>query len=232
MAVMDDVGNAVSGINFSGIGSGILQLIILLIVSAVAGAIIWYILLQQKYNKKIRVYKKVGGITTLVMEDVAVELKIGKAGDTVFHLKNSKKYLPRGKRLAGIVKGKEEYWYFIGHDGTWRNVGIEDIDEKLRELGVEYEDDNEKYGRASMQKLLKDNYDKVTFFQKYAGIIAYSGLIFITAIAVWLIADKMLDILQSVDRTMLIAQDIADLNREVLGGLDNVCSNSGIVKAG
>lgn len=230
MAIQDEIKDALPDIDFAGLSSGLLQFFIFLFISAVFGIVLYYFLLNKKFNKKIRIFQNIRGKTELIDEDKAVELKIGKGGDTVFYLKKYKKYLPRGKRPIRAL-GNIEYWYQIGPDGTWRNIGMGDIDEKLDQMGIEYEDDNEKYARASLQKLLKDNYDRVSFLQKYGGLIAYSFLIFITAISIWLVADKMFDVVSRADAVLVTTIDILEINKNLIGAIDNVCSNQGIVKS-
>jgi len=207
-------------VNVSAISNIITWGLAFLILAGISVFLVYYILVISKYNKKIVVFGKVGNRVELLSEDKAMEMRLGRTGDTIFHLRKHKKYLPRPK----IQVARKVYWFFIRDDGEWINIGIGDIDKQMKEAGVTYVDEDMRYARASLQKFMKESYDKPSFLEKYGGLIAYSGLIFITAIGFWLVIDKMMDIVTQVGNQITLANDLATTQREILNALDNVCS--------
>jgi len=198
--------------------------IIILIFGVIVAGIIYYFLMKNIFNKKIIIFEKVSGRYEPVGKDKAAEIKVGIGGDTIFKTKKLKKYLPRPR----IRMGQNSYWFAIREDGEWINIGIEDIDQKMKAAKVHYLHEDMRYSRASLQKLLKDNYQKKTFLEKYGGVMAYSGLIIITALGVWLVADKMLDIVTQVAGQIDIANKLAERQEQILAAMDNICSPSGL----
>jgi len=192
----------------------------LLILGVIAGFIIYYILVISRYNKKVLVLGKVGNRVEIIGEDKGMEMKLGRTGDTIFHLRKYKKYLPRPK----IQVGRKLYWYFIREDGEWINIGIGNIDEQMRQAGVEYVDEDMRYARDSLLKFMKESYDKPSFLEKYGGLIAYSGLILVTAVGFWFIIDKMMDIVTQFGQQIELANDLSVTQNEILKSLDNICS--------
>ena len=69
-----------------------------------------------KYNKKIVIFEKINGRFEPTRKDRAMELKFGRAGDTVFYLAKNRKYLP----VPVIQTGRRKYWFAIREDGEWR----------------------------------------------------------------------------------------------------------------
>ena len=117
-------------------------MIFVLFLIIVGGAVGWWVysyIQKKKFNKNLIVWQDVDGHPKIVKRDKACENKIGTGGDTVFYAKKEKKILPRPNKQTG----DNTYWYYIRADGTWINIGLEDIDLSMRKA---------KIGRASCRE--------------------------------------------------------------------------------
>jgi len=202
--------------------------IIVIVCSGIVGVVLAFFLLKLRFNKKIVIFEKINNRYERTGTDLARDFKIGLAGDTIILLKKRKKYLTNPK----IQNGRRTYWYAIREDGEWINFGIEDLNEKTREMGIKFSDEDMKHSRSALQRNLRDRYDKPSFLQKYGGMLAYATLILVTCVGAWLIADKFLLIVDKVGYQIELANQLATTQREILGALDNVCSTSGLISAG
>ena len=149
----------------------------------------------------------------------------------VLYLKKIKKFVP----IPTIQTGRDEYWFFIRKDGEWINVGIEDFDEKSREVKVYFLDKEMRYARAALQKNLKERYAKLTFLEKYGGMIVWATLCLIIIIGFVLFMDKMLEITGSIDSMMKTAgietERVLEAAEKVINKLNVLEASSGIKPA-
>lgn len=201
--------------------------IVIVIVAMAVGAGTYLIVRRWKFNKKIVIFEKIGRNFEPVRQDRAMVFKVGDAGDTVFYCRKHKKYLP----TPSIQIGRGVYWYFIRSDDEWINFGLQDLDELSREVGARFLDKEMRYARTSLQKLMKKRYEEIGFWGKYGGVIAYSSLIAITGVMVYLLFDKYIEIAGEIARLLEVAVDVQKGTTEVLAALDNVCSGTGIRSA-
>lgn len=202
--------------------------VILFILFAIAAGIVTFIIMRQrKFNKRIEVYEKINGKWERTMVLRAMFMNIGDAGDQVLYVSKVKKFLP----MPSIQTGRNTYWYVIREDKEWINVGLEDIDEKFREAGAWFLDKEARHARTALQKNLKDRFQKLTFLEKYGGLMVWTVLVLVIGVSVWLWFDKMIELSSSVDKVVKLAADVLEKSGNVVTKLDNVCTGSGI-KAG
>ena len=157
--------------------------------------------------------------------------KIGDGGDNVLYVGKFKKFLP----TPSIQTGRNIYNYFIREDGEWINFGIEDLDNKSRELGAYFLDKEMRYQRAALQKNLRERHQKLSFMEKYGGMIVWITLILVIIVGFTLWMDKIIEITGTVDGMVETAGQNTEAILKSVEGLvvkmDNVCGGSGITPA-
>ncbi len=225
---LEQVKDVIPEISVSGIFQFVTWFIIFIVLAVIAAIATYMIVMRLKFNKKIVIFEKINNRFEPAGTDQAMNFKVGLGGDTVFFLRKRKKYISTPR----LQTGRRTYWMAIRGDGEWINIGIEDVDEKMKLLKVKYLDESMKHTRVALQRSLRDRYNKVTFLEKYGGMIAYATLIIITGVAIWLVADKMVLIVDKVAHQIQLANELATLQKEILGALDNICSTSGLKPAG
>ena len=149
-------------------------------------------------------------------------------GIKLFFLKRLRTNFGRYLSLPRIQTGLNEYWYFVGEDGEWINGGIEDFDKRRREVKLQLDSVDLRNQRAALQKLLRDNYKKEKWWERFAPYIALAILILLLGVSSWLTMDKQIDAIQAGKVSVERQNELAGLQKEIIGGMDNLCSNSGI----
>ena len=116
----------------------------------------------------------------------------------------------------------------IRSDGEWINIGIGDIDLQMKQLNAKFLDKEMRYARVALQKNLKERYNQPTFMSKYGGVLAFTGLIMIFGIVIYLWFDKLIDVTSTVLKSIDASADLTALQEQLLAKMDNICTGSGI----
>ena len=168
-------------VSMSGVSSAVAIFLGALMFTGLLGLGTWYFYNELRFKQRVILFKKVGKSILPVFKDKAILERLGSAGDTWFRLKKCKKILPR----PTIQMGKNLYWFYEREDGEWINIGMSDIDEKMREAHVYYVDEDMRLQRLGIQKNLQERLQKLNFWQKYGTMIM--NLIFLMVIMIVLI---------------------------------------------
>ena len=103
-----------------------------------------------------------------------------------------------------------------------------DFDLKKKELGFNFNHMDMRNTKASMQKLIRENYKKEKPWERYVPYIATAILLLLVGVAMYLIVDKVNVGLAASQESVNIAIQLSELQQQILAGLDNVCSGSGL----
>jgi len=174
----DTLGGFIPEISISNIGTLIIWGLGITILLIFAGIGSYFLVQKLRYNKKIILYKKIGGVTKKIATYKAMFERLGNAGDYWCRLKNPKKILSRPR----IESSKNEYLFYERKDGEWINFEFGDIDEQMQTAGIKYIDEDIRLQRLGIQKNLEQRFQKVTFWQKYGGMIMSLIFVLVTAI--------------------------------------------------
>jgi hypothetical protein len=205
--------------NFSGIGS--LLLIILVGLVFAGGSIFAFVLIMNnmKWNRKVKLFRKVANRIIPVVDDKAKMERIGAGGDLWLQTKKLKKTLPRPK----IEMDKNTYYYYEREDGEWINFEIADIDELMKKAGVYYVDEDMRLQRLGIQKNLQARLMKETFWQKYGNTIMMILFVLIVTICLVVLFQKMTDNWKVASETAKaiehMAVSVSDLAQRIGGGV-------------
>ncbi len=227
MGIITEYLPGIEGINVSGLVGVVTWFILIIIFGIAAGFGTYMYLREKKFNKKIVIFSRVNGNFGVTGKDKAMIVRFGVGGDTVFRLRKSKKFLPTPTIQTGI----NSFWFYIREDGEWINFGLADLDQKQKEMGARFLDKEVRFARASLQKNLKDRYDAPTFLQKYGGILTYTILIISVGIVIWLWFDKIIQISANIASATETAIDLTNAQKQILAGMDNICTGSGLKAA-
>lgn len=214
---------SVSGSDIFGFGAWFMGI---LFFAGVIGCVLYFYSQKKNFNLKIKIYRKINGVVQQVASDIGCLDKIGKYKDEVLLVKKHHKWLPRPKFRTGI----NTYTYFIREeDGEWVNVCIEDIDLEMNKLKMKFDTSDNKYARSSLHKLIDQNYkSNADKFKELLPYIGFGFLIFMLVLGFWFLLGKGLELATSLNTNIEAMGQIMTKTEEVLGALQNVCSNSGI----
>ena len=142
----------------------------------------------------------------LKLVDKGRYMRFGMAGDKLFHLRKSKKYIAP----PTIQTGTNLWLFWEREDGEIINIGIGDIDEQMRKAGAYFVDTDMRMQRLGIEKNLKDRLMKESWFSKYASTIA--GVIFVILVTVALVVlfSKLIDVATAMDNMAGSVKTMAD----------------------
>jgi len=226
-SVGETIGQFTSGFNLGGVTGWITILVLVGVIATLVGVITYWFAVASKFNKKITILENIAGQGYVpTRKDKARLVKIGDGGEEVLELKKHKVY----RTAYGKKIGKNTYAFAIGSDGYWYNVTFGDLDKKLKELRMNPIDRDMRYMHVAIRRNIKDRYEKITFLQKYGGLLAYTALIAITGVMMWLLFDKFLDIGNTVQNAVQIAADVNEQTARLLSAMDSIKGGSGITQ--
>lgn len=225
VSIGETISGFTSGFQFGGVVGWITILIMVGVIAAIVGALTYWFVIYSKYNIKITVLENIAGQGYVPSrKDKARVVKIGDGGEEVLELKKHKVY----RTAYGKKIGKRTYAFAIGSDGYWYNITFGNLDTRLRELGVEPVDRDMRYMHVAIRRNIKDRYEKITFLQKYGGLLAYTALVAVTGVFMWLIFDKFLEIGSTVTSAVQLAADVNEQTAKLISALDSLGGSSGI----
>lgn len=178
----------------------------------IVGISAWVFVRWLKFNNKIIISEKINGRLEDTKRDSAMEMKVSKAGDTVFFLRKCKKYIPR----PTLQSGRRVFRFWIREDGEWINYRFGDFDEQARALGAKFLDKEVRYARSQIQKGLKERYDKDSFWKTHGATILTFSFIALIAVMSWFLFDKWIEGLNAVPH-------ILDRLSLLIDKVDNAC---------
>lgn len=185
----EEIGSFVGSFAGSGSGVGTAVLIALGIVfvgGLLAGGVAWLIN-WLSYNKKVKLFRKVGNEIVPIITDRAKFERVGTAGDYWCKTKQLKKTLPRPRKQMA----KNEFWFYEREDGEWINFSLGDFDGDMKKAGAYFVDEDMRLQRLGIQKNLRDRFQKVTFWQKYGGMIMSAIFVLIITICLVILFKEM-----------------------------------------
>jgi hypothetical protein len=230
-SVLDQIGGYLPKLNLASVGNfafiATISVLVLIIVGSLVGLWAWNYINKKRYNNTIIIFEKIDNRYKDTMSDKAMERKIGTGGDTVFYWKKLKKIVPKPSIQTGIRK----YWFARREDGEYINIGMEDVDLKMREAKIYYNENEQRYARASLQKLNKDRFNRETFWQKYGRDIMTVIFIVIISIMLMLILSRVVELTGKIGGLIETASKLNDATSKMLGSMSNICSGAPGVKS-
>lgn len=204
--------------------------LILLFASVGTAILLYWWYTRKKFNIKIVIFEEVYGVPQITKRDTASIITIKSTGDKVLLLNKLKHLGLNGYLEMPYYKmGIDTYAYFIREsDGELVNFKFKNINTVLNEMDVEVVSSGLKYGRAALQKLLKDSFKKSSWLKEMLPYVGFGFLIFMMSLSVWLLSGKIIEILNLVGTLLETSNNLQSTQQQILGALENVCSTSGL----
>lgn len=196
----------VSGGGLSAIGTILLWVIVSFLIIGIFGLVIWLWYRNKVFNQRVMVFSNIGNKPSLKYEDKARYLSVGTAGDKLFVMQKLKKHLPP----PNIQTGKNLWFFWERADGEFINIGIEDLDEIHRKLGVKFVDTDMRMSRVGVQRILEKRLQKQTFWEKYGQTVM--GIIFVIFVMIALVVlfTKLVDVSKALEQTAQAVNNMAN----------------------
>lgn len=215
-----NVGTDPGTFSFNFIGDIIILLLLCLIVG---GFTYWYVQ-KKSYDKTIVKFREVNGITRRVGIEKAKEIILPNTSIRAFYLKKSKFFMPR----PSIESGENEFWYFVRHDGEWINVGIANVNEELKQLGLKYDHTDMRMANAALKRLVDKSYKKINWMKEWAPYIGFGVIIIMVSIGGYLVMGESAKVVGASAGNVQALQGIAESLDRILASMNNLAATSGV----
>lgn len=197
------------------------------LIAIVVGGYFYWSSSKKNYNIKIHMFEEINRQFVPTGDDVAIEVTIPETSVKVFYLKKSKIYLPR----ATIPMGKNRYWYGIRSNREWVNFRLKDLNEEMKEAGLDYDHTDMRYANTNLKKLIQENYNKQKWWEKHADKIALGMIILLISFSFWFVLGRVSELISAVNPIMDKTNEACKVALDVLNKMDSLCPTSGIIKA-
>ena len=176
--------NIFAGIKMGAVGLGLLIFFGALLIVALIGILVFWYVNNKRLKYYIPLYKMIGGKPMEIATYRACDFKIGYAGDKLWYVAKSKKYIVAGT----IQSGKNKFLHFEREDGEWVNFGLNDIDKQMKEAGARYIQSDMRAGRIAISNILEARFKrKESFWEKYGSMITQTIFYLIVSVSMVII---------------------------------------------
>jgi len=200
--------------------------ITILVMIIVGGAFAWWAysyIMKKKYNITIQFFAKINGKYEPTVKDKAMEIALGDSGDRIIFIQKAKRY----RWKPTIQMGKRTYWLAETEEGELINIGIEDIDLKLKELLVNTTDTEARANRVALQKASSERFKKKeTFWSKYGTMVMNIIYIVVISIALVFVASKLGQLVSNISQITTSLPPLLEKASNILNSLNNVCTGA------
>lgn len=201
MAGLSDI-NPFASFGIGKVGLVLLVFFVAIVVCLIIGSIIFLYIRKRQLKYKIPLYKKIGSNVIRIATLKAKDFKVGLAGDKLWYVPKAKKYIIP----ATIQTAPNEYTHFEREDGEWINIGLPDIDEKMKQMGVKYIHQDMRSNRIAISDLLEARFrDKKSWWERYGHLVTHVIFYLIVAISMVVIFYQWSNI---VDKTNVLFDKI------------------------
>ncbi len=204
-----------------------------LLIIVVAGVVVFFVLRHlnnKKYNKTITFWKRNSYTGVLVADKniKAMTVRLDNYGNLAYRLKTpyeTKNLLPKLKIEA---KPNVHYVEYCSDGRIVEFAGIDDYDDERKSMKARFTDSNTELGRSSMQQMNKERYEKSSWLKEHASLLVNIGAIVVIMVFLWLIADKLIDIVNSVAGVVAEAGKLQEAQNNILNALNNLLKTTNL----
>lgn len=200
----------------------------------IAGVVIFFgqqYLYKKKFNKTITFWRKnpLTGLTVADKNIPAMVVRLDSFGNLGYRLKypyETKNLIPK---LRIETKPNQHYVEYC-EDGRIVEIGgVIGFDEQRKAMKMSFTDSNTELARSSMHQMNKERYEKKSFWTaENIQLMTNIGAIVVIMVFLWLIADKMIDIVSSVSGVVQEAGKLQEAQSNILDSLRNLLNSQGV----
>ena len=188
----------------SSLGTIVLVFLIALIVIGLIGWLfyVWY--KKRLYNETVWILGNVGNTPQIKRIDKARFIKIGNAGDKLFHLAKMKRYL-----VPPTLQSGNHLWIFWEReDGELINVSYSDVDFQQKKMNLAFVDADMRMQRLGIEKNLEARLQKQSMWEKYGALIV--NIVFLVLVTVCLVVlfMRIEGVAEALTKAVTIAGDV------------------------
>ncbi|KKL85429.1 hypothetical protein LCGC14_1954820 [marine sediment metagenome] len=219
-----------SGFSFGGIfdmlGYGIL-------LATIIGVVAFFLkgfLTKKKFNKTITFFKR-NPFTGLLVADKnikAMTVRLDNYGNLGYRLKTSYETRNLMPKLKYESKTNHHYVEYCEDGRIVEILGFTDFDDERRSIRATFSDHNTELARSSMHQMNKERYEKTNFWKENATLLVNIGAIVVIMVFLWLIADKLIDIVSAVSSIVKESGKLLESQANIIDSLNRLLTNNPI----
>ena len=218
---------------FSGFSlGGILDLlgygILLAVIVGVVAFFLKQFLTKKKFNKTITFFKR-NPFTGLLVADSnikAMTVRLDNYGNLGYRLKTSYETRNLMPKLKYEAKTNTHYVEYCEDGRIVEILGFTDYDDERKAVKATFSDHNTELARSSMHQMNKERYEKINFWKENATLLVNIGAIVVIMVFLWLIADKLIDIVSAVSGVVQEAGKLQEAQSNIIDSLNRLLINN------
>ena len=216
-------GFSVGGI-FDMLGYGIL-------IVAIIGVIAFFgksFLMKKKFNKTITFFKR-NPFTGLLVADAnikAMTVRLDNYGNLGYRLKTSYETRNLMPKLKYESKTNHHYVEYCEDGRIVEILGFTDYDDDRKAVKATFSDHNTELARSSMHQMNKERYEKTNFWKENATLLVNIGAITVIMVFLWLITDKLIDIVNAISGVVAEAGKLQIAQSNIIDSLNRLLNQN------
>ena len=217
-----------SGFSLGGIFDMLGYGILLVTIGGVVAFFLKQFLTKKKFNKTITFFKR-NPFTGLLVADTnikAMTIRLDNYGNLGYRLKapyETRNLMPKLKYEA---KTNIHYVEYCEDGRIVEILGFTDYDDQRKSVKATFSDHNTELARSSMHQMNKERYEKTNFWKENATLLVNIGAIVVIMVFLWLIADKLIDIVSATSSVVAEAGKLQEAQSNIIDSLNRLLTNN------
>jgi roadblock/LC7 domain-containing protein len=237
MADIDIVSSAkglFGGFQLSNIWTMLSYGLLILVVVGVVTFFVYRKLQDKKFNKTITFWRRNPYSGKLVADKniKAMTVRLDNYGNLGYRLKTPYETKNLLSKLKIEAKPNVHYVEYCSDGRIVEFSGIDDYDDQRKSMKASFTDSNTELGRSSMQQMNKERYEKTSWLKEHASLLVNIGAIVVIMVFLWLIADKLITIVNSVANIVNQAGELQEAQNNILNSLNNLLKGTNLLNNG
>jgi hypothetical protein len=204
--------------------------ILAIVVLGVVAFFVQQHLMKKKFNKTITFFKK-NPLTGLGVADKSIKamtVRLDNFGNLGYRLQTPYETVNLMPKLKIEAKPNHHYVEYC-EDGRIVEIGgIKGYDEHRKAYNITFSDSNTELGRSSMHQMNKARYEKTSFWKEHATLFVNIGAIVIIMVFLWLIADKLIDVVNSIGSLLKESGKLQESQSNIIDSLNRLLTQHSI----
>ena len=205
---------------------GIIALVIL-------GAVAFFFknyLMNKRFNKTITFFKR-NPFTGLLVADKnikAMTVRLDSVGNLGYRLRTPYETKNLFPKLKYEAKANQHYVEYCEDGRIVEITGFTDYDDERKSIGAKFSDHNTELARSSMHQMNKERYEKTSFWKEHATLLVNIGAIVVIMVFLWLIADKLIDIVGAISGVLQEAGKLQEAQANIIDSLNRLLTQNNL----
>lgn len=219
-------------------GTLLIVFFIIIMIFALVGGIIVFIVWNKSYNQKVELWAKVNGVPQRIATYKAKWIKIaGKhSNEKLLYVRTVQRWeFPR------LMAGKNNWIFWRREqDNEWINILPEDVDEQSKTMKVKFTDGDVRMQRVANEKVLRDRLQKKKNWMEIIAQIGYIIVFIFLILGLVVLFTQLKDLSASMETSSKAIEKMAESVNRFYEGKEGGLSpadrdqqgNSGLVPVG